>query len=75
MASVGPEAQCLITMVGKSWEKLGNKGWSWNDLLPCFKKSEKFTFNVEPHNAQELHTRPQSAAHGYNGSVHVSYPQ
>ena len=20
MASVGPEAQCLITMVGKSWE-------------------------------------------------------
>lgn len=38
MASVGPEAQCLITMVGKSWEKLGNKGWSWNDLLPCFKK-------------------------------------
>ncbi|TVY63599.1 Dehydrogenase xptC [Fusarium oxysporum f. sp. cubense] len=75
MASVGPEAQCLITLVGKSWEKLGNKGWSWNDLLPCFKKSEKFTFNVEPHNAQELHIRPQSAAHGYNGSVHVSYPQ
>ncbi|KAH7145065.1 GMC oxidoreductase [Fusarium sp. MPI-SDFR-AT-0072] len=57
------------------WEKLGNKGWSWNDLLPCFKKSEKFTFNVEPHDAQELHIRPQSAAHGYNGSVHVSYPQ
>ncbi|KAF4496413.1 GMC oxidoreductase [Fusarium agapanthi] len=57
------------------WEKLGNKGWSWNDLLPYFKKSEKFTFNVEPHDAQELHIRPQSAAHGYNGSVHVSYPQ
>ncbi|KAF5534880.1 GMC oxidoreductase [Fusarium mexicanum] len=37
--------------------------------------SEKFTFNVEPHDAQELHIRPQSAAHGYNGSVHVSYPQ
>ncbi|KAF5721960.1 GMC oxidoreductase [Fusarium mundagurra] len=56
------------------WEKLGNKGWSWNDLLPYFKKSEKFTFNVEPHDAKELHIRPQSAAHGYNGSVHVSYP-
>jgi choline dehydrogenase-like flavoprotein len=20
------------------WEKLGNKGWSWNDLLPYFKR-------------------------------------
>ncbi|KAF5583034.1 GMC oxidoreductase [Fusarium pseudocircinatum] len=57
------------------WGKLGNKGWSWNDLLPYFKKSEKFTFNVEPHDANELHIRPQSAEHGYNGSVHVSYPQ
>ncbi|KAI1020318.1 hypothetical protein LB503_006314 [Fusarium chuoi] len=57
------------------WEKLGNKGWSWNDLLPYFKKSETFTFNVEPHDAQELHIVPQSAAHGHNGSVHVSYPQ
>ncbi|KAF5985994.1 alcohol oxidase [Fusarium bulbicola] len=57
------------------WEKLGNKGWSWNDLLPYFKKSEKFTFNVEPHDAQELHIRLQSDPHGYNDSVHVSYPQ
>ncbi|KAF5691321.1 GMC oxidoreductase [Fusarium denticulatum] len=57
------------------WEKLGNKGWSWNDLLPYFKKSEKFTFNVEPHDANELQIRPQSAEHGYNGSVHVPYPQ
>lgn len=22
------------------WEALGNPGWGWNDVLPCFKKSE-----------------------------------
>ncbi|KAL8632744.1 hypothetical protein Q9189_001449, partial [Teloschistes chrysophthalmus] len=25
-----------------TWEKLGNKGWGWNDLLPYFKKAEYF---------------------------------
>ncbi|KAI1028054.1 hypothetical protein LB505_002306 [Fusarium chuoi] len=59
MASVGPEAQCLIMTAGKNWVT----------------RSETFTFNVEPHDAQELHIVPQSAAHGHNGSVHVSYPQ
>ncbi|KAF9509379.1 GMC oxidoreductase [Hydnum rufescens UP504] len=24
------------------WEDLGNPGWSWNDVLPLFKKSERF---------------------------------
>ncbi|KAF5975699.1 alcohol oxidase [Fusarium coicis] len=46
-----------------------------NVEIPQGKASEKFTFNVEPHGAEELHIRPQSAEHGYNGSVHVSYPQ
>ncbi|MCI4668680.1 MAG: GMC family oxidoreductase N-terminal domain-containing protein [Bacteroidia bacterium] len=25
-----------------SWESMGNKGWAYQDLLPLFKKSEKF---------------------------------
>ncbi|KAF4344988.1 GMC oxidoreductase [Fusarium beomiforme] len=37
--------------------------------------SEKFTYNVERHDVKQLYIHPQSAAHGYNGSVHVSYPQ
>ena len=24
------------------WEKLGNSGWGWNDVLPFFKKAEHF---------------------------------
>ena len=26
------------------WRQLGNVGWSWNDVLPYFKKSEDFQF-------------------------------
>ena len=34
------------------WEKLGNKGWSWKNVLPYFKKSE----NYEP-GENELHAQ------------------
>ncbi|KAF4973648.1 hypothetical protein FSARC_126 [Fusarium sarcochroum] len=57
------------------WEELGNKGWSWNDLLPYFRKSETFSFNVEPQDAERLHINPDPGVHGYNGSVRVSYPR
>ncbi len=32
------------------WRQLGNPGWSWDDVLPFFKKSEDFV-----HGADELH--------------------
>ncbi|KAF4979747.1 hypothetical protein FZEAL_4104 [Fusarium zealandicum] len=57
------------------WEKLGNKGWSWNDMLPYFKKSESFSSNAPSREAQDLRIRPDSTVHGSNGSVHVSYPR
>ncbi|KAF4997898.1 hypothetical protein FGRMN_3537 [Fusarium graminum] len=43
--------------------------------IPQGKASETFTSNVEHREAEQLHIHPESATHGYNGSVHVSYPQ
>jgi|TARA_B110000438_G_scaffold297586_1_gene344201 choline dehydrogenase len=41
------------------WRQLGNKGWSWNDVLPYFLKSEN----------QE---RGQNEFHGVGGPLYVS---
>lgn len=56
-----------------SWEVLGNPGWSWQDLLPYFKKSETFT----PASAKIASEYPVSAnlgPHGTTGPVQVSFP-
>ncbi len=41
------------------WHQLGNAGWSWSDVLPYFRKSER----------QE---RGSDAFHGAEGELHVS---
>ncbi|MFT3720172.1 GMC family oxidoreductase [Pseudorhodoferax sp.] len=43
------------------WERLGNPGWGWNDVLPYFKRSE---------NNASLH----DAAHGDQGPLSVTDP-
>ena len=43
-----------------SWEKMGNKGWSYKDVLPYFKKSE--------HN-EDI----SNEFHGQNGLLNVSF--
>jgi choline dehydrogenase len=40
------------------WRQLGNVGWSWDDVLPYFKRIEKYP-------------RPGEAAHGQDGELHV----
>ncbi|WP_288132814.1 choline dehydrogenase [Microbulbifer sp.] len=44
------------------WESLGNKGWSYSDLLPYFKKSE----HHEKFGGNEYH--------GKDGNLHISCP-
>ncbi|CAH1388957.1 unnamed protein product [Nezara viridula] len=46
------------------WAALGNPGWSYNDVLPYFIKSEN---NTEP-------SLVNSSFHGTNGPQHVQYP-
>ncbi|KAF9460634.1 alcohol oxidase [Collybia nuda] len=47
----------------------GDSGWSWNSLLPYFKKSEKWTAPVDNHNTAGQF---DPSLHGFNGEVGVS---
>uniref|UniRef100_A0A1B6DCP1 Glucose-methanol-choline oxidoreductase N-terminal domain-containing protein n=1 Tax=Clastoptera arizonana TaxID=38151 RepID=A0A1B6DCP1_9HEMI len=46
------------------WAALGNEGWSYDDLLPYFKKSERVT----------IPDLTKSVYHGTKGNVFVEYP-
>jgi len=47
-----------------TWAQLGNAGWSWDEVLPYFKKSEKhYAVDDEFHSSTgELHVQPQRLA-------------
>lgn len=53
------------------WEQLGNDGWSWDALLPYFKKSEEY---IRPNAAQnEAGATYDLENHGIDGPVRVGY--
>ncbi|KAI1371246.1 GMC oxidoreductase [Hypoxylon crocopeplum] len=55
-----------------AWEKLGNRGWGWDSLLPFFMKSE--TFHLPDKEAQAANREYYDRkVIGSNGPVHVSY--
>ena len=58
-----------------NWVDLGNPGWSWNDLLPYFIKSETYTPVYSDEIAEQFSIQEYPGAHGFEGPVHVSYPK
>lgn len=59
----------------QDWVDLGNPGWSWDDLLPYFIKSETYT-PIESHEiAAQFAIQEYAGVHGYDGPVNVSFPR
>jgi len=56
-----------------AWDQLGAKNSDWDVLLPYFKKNENFTVPEEAF-AHEANITYVADVHGYDGPIHVSYP-
>ena len=57
------------------WAELGNKGWSFKDLLPYFKKHEHFDDPASYSNPSNipLETKYDADFHGKDGPIHTSF--
>ncbi|KAL2268189.1 hypothetical protein VTJ83DRAFT_3035 [Remersonia thermophila] len=56
-----------------AWGALGNPGWSWQNMLPYFKKAETFTA-PDPALAAAGNITWDSSVRGTSGPVQYSYP-
>lgn len=56
------------------WAELGNPGWSWDEMLPYFQKSETFTPVYSNDIAEQYSIGHDQEVHGYSGPVNVSFP-
>ncbi|GAA6011247.1 hypothetical protein JCM11491_006773 [Sporobolomyces phaffii] len=54
-----------------SWDAVGAKGWTWQSLLPYFKKSEKFA--TPGSNNKGIKPKYDASMHGTSGPVQVSF--
>ncbi|KAL2826935.1 choline dehydrogenase [Aspergillus pseudoustus] len=55
-----------------NWGLIGNKGWSWKDLLPYYKKSEGFDAPTQAQTADGANY--DAEYHGENGPLKVGWP-
>jgi choline dehydrogenase len=59
----------------EDWVQLGNPGWSWDDMLPYFQRSESFTPAPSVDIAMQFSIETNVSEHGTVGPVNVSYPR
>ena len=59
----------------QDWVGLGNPGWSWDDLLPYFIKSETYTPVYSEEIAEQFSIQEYPDVHGDSGPVNVSFPK
>ncbi|KAI1100681.1 putative GMC oxidoreductase [Jackrogersella minutella] len=59
-----------------AWERLGNPGWGWSNLLIYFKKSEKYSMPSNNGSTRDfpIPIHPVTGKHGDKGPVEVGYP-
>lgn len=57
-----------------NWLHLGNPGWSWDDMLPYFMRSESFWPDVSQQTALQYSIEADMNVHGTSGPVNVSFP-
>ncbi|PGH07787.1 hypothetical protein AJ79_06175 [Helicocarpus griseus UAMH5409] len=55
-----------------AWERIGNKGWNWDNLYPYYKRIEQFSPPTPEQSA--VGASYIEELHGENGPVHVGYP-
>ncbi|THU89578.1 alcohol oxidase [Dendrothele bispora CBS 962.96] len=55
-----------------AFETLGIKGWSWNELLPYFKKSE--SLSVKPSETASASVQVDQNVHGTSGPIQTTVP-
>lgn len=54
------------------WRQLGNKGWSWSDVLPLFKRSEAWENGEKVTSQAANQTRADNELRGTSGPLAVS---
>lgn len=54
-----------------AWETLGSPGWNWNNLLPYYKKVERFAIPTEAQLIVGASYEPEY--HGEDGDLHVGF--
>ncbi|KAI0161785.1 putative GMC oxidoreductase [Hypoxylon sp. FL1284] len=57
-----------------AWERLGNPGWGWSDLLPYFEKSERYSSRDRNGTGETVLLHSSAETHGNRGPVQVGYP-